>query len=236
MNKSKSLNSYFKSIKDLNPLTKDQEKELAKRIKVGDRSAINALVEHNLKIVITIANKNIGRGIDVDDLIQQGNIGLYEAALRFDPDYGIRFASFARTRVIKMMNELIDTCGRLVRIPVNQEYQRYLDIKEGKDVECLKPVYLDRPLNDDGSITLLSRINIKSSSENLDEEFKALNLAVNSLSEKERRVITWFFGLEGNKKITQIEIGKKLGVTNVTVGNIKKRALSKLKKSYNLNL
>lgn len=236
MNNSESLNRYFESIRDLNPLTKEQERELAVKIKAGDRDAINSLVKHNLKIVVTIANKNIGRGIEVDDLIQQGNIGLYEAALRFDPDHGVRFASFARTRVLKMMNELIDSCGRLVRIPVNQEYQRYLDIKAGKDVDNLKPVYLDQPLGEDGSGSVLSRIDIGEESEDLSEEIQVLGEAVNSLEENERKVITWFFGLGGNEKITQIEIGKKLGVTNVTVGNIKKRALSKLKRIYNLSL
>ena len=138
--KSNSIDKYFKSIRHLNPLTKEEESELATEIQKGCKKSLNKLIEHNLKIVVTIANKNMGRGIQVDDLIQQGNIGLLEAGLRFKPNSGIRFASFASTRILKLMNHLIDQCGRVVRIPVNQEYERYLSLKRGEEVENIKPV------------------------------------------------------------------------------------------------
>jgi len=233
MNKSESLNRYFKSIRNLNPLTREEERELAIKIKQGCRSSINTLVEHNLKIVVTIANKNVGRGILVDDLIQQGNIGLYEAALRFDPDAGVKFTSFARTRVLKMMNELIDHCGRLVRIPVNQEYDRYLAIKSGQEVDNLTPVRLDSLISDDSKETQASKFKFEEADESDQEILDTLKSALGILTDREREVITLFFGLETGERITQIEIGEMLGVTNVTVGNIKKRALAKIKQCYN---
>lgn len=233
MNRSDSLNRYFESIQDLNPLTREQEQELAVKIKEGCRASINTLVQHNLKIVVTIANRNVGRGILIDDLIQQGNIGLYEAALRFDPEHGVKFTSFARTRILKKMNELIDQCGRLVRIPVNQEYDRYLAIKSGKEVKNLAPVRLDSLISDDSKETLESRFKVDVPDEGELERMQTLHAALGVLTEQEREVITLFFGLETGEKITQIEIGKRLGVTNVTVGNIKKRALEKIKKCYN---
>lgn len=233
MSKSESLDRYFKSIKNLNPLSTEEERDLAIQIKSGSRDAINKLVEHNLKIVVTMANKNIGRGILVDDLIQQGNIGLYEAALRFDPDAGVRFTSFARTRVMKLMNELIDSCGRIVRIPVNQEYDRYLAKKRGEDVENLTPVRLDEMISDDIQERRSDRIQFEEPAEEDREFIEGLNSAMSLLTEREREVITLFFGLETGERVTQIEIGQILGVTNVTVGNIKKRALDKLRKVYN---
>lgn len=233
MNRSDSLNRYFESIQNLNPLTREQEQELAVKIKDGCRASINTLVQHNLKIVVTIANRNVGRGILIDDLIQQGNIGLYEAALRFDPEHGVKFTSFARTRILKKMNELIDQCGRLVRIPVNQEYDRYLAIKSGKEVKNLAPVRLDSLISDDSKETLESRFKVDVADEGELERMQTLHAALGVLTEQEREVITLFFGLETGEKITQIEIGKRLGVTNVTVGNIKKRALEKIKKCYN---
>jgi len=233
MNRSDSLNRYFESIQNLNPLTREQEQELAVKIKEGCRASINTLVQHNLKIVVTIANRNVGRGILIDDLIQQGNIGLYEAALRFDPEHGVKFTSFARTRILKKMNELIDQCGRLVRIPVNQEYDRYLAIKSGKEVKNLAPVRLDSLISDDSKETLESRFKVDVADEGELERMQTLHAALGVLTEQEREVITLFFGLETGEKITQIEIGKRLGVTNVTVGNIKKRALEKIKKCYN---
>jgi RNA polymerase primary sigma factor len=214
-------------------LTREQEQELAVKIKEGCRASINTLVQHNLKIVVTIANRNVGRGILIDDLIQQGNIGLYEAALRFDPEHGVKFTSFARTRILKKMNELIDQCGRLVRIPVNQEYDRYLAIKSGKEVKNLAPVRLDSLISDDSKETLESRFKVDVADEGELERMQTLHAALGVLTEQEREVITLFFGLETGEKITQIEIGKRLGVTNVTVGNIKKRALEKIKKCYN---
>jgi len=233
MNRSDSLNRYFESIQNLNPLTREQEQELAVKIKEGCRASINTLVQHNLKIVVTIANRNVGRGILIDDLIQQGNIGLYEAALRFDPEHGVKFTSFARTRILKNMNELIDQCGRLVRIPVNQEYDRYLAIKSGKEVKNLAPVRLDSLISDDSKETLESRFKVDVADEGELERMQTVHAALGVLTEQEREVITLFFGLETGEKITQIEIGKRLGVTNVTVGNIKKRALEKIKKCYN---
>jgi RNA polymerase primary sigma factor len=233
MSKSESLNRYFKSIKNLNPLTSEKERELAIKIRQGCRASINTLVEHNLKIVVTIANKNEGRGILVDDLIQQGNIGLYEAALRFDPEAGVRFSSFARTRVLKMMNELIDHCGRLVRIPVNQEYNRYLAIKSGQEVDNLTPIRLDALISDDSKETWSSKFKFEEEDESDQENLDTLKSALNILTDREREVITLFFGLETGERITQIEIGEILGVTNVTVGNIKKRALEKIKQCYN---
>ena len=130
-NKSESLDRYFKSIKDLNPLEKSEELELARKARAGDTRAFNKLITHNLKIVVTIANKNSNRGILVTDLIQQGNLGLIEAAKRFDPDNGVRFTSYAGTWILKFMNKLIDTCGRIVRIPVNKEIERFEAIKRG---------------------------------------------------------------------------------------------------------
>ena len=233
MSKSESLNRYFKSIRNLNPLTREEERELAFKIRQGDRNAINQLVSHNLKIVVTIANRNVGRGILVDDLIQQGNIGLYEAALRFDPEAGVRFASFARTRVLKMMNELIDHCGRLVRIPVNQEYDRYLAIKSGKEVDNLSTVRLDAMITEDANESRAARFKIEEVDESDKEILDTLKVALEILTDREREVITLFFGLETGERITQIEIGEILGVTNVTVGNIKKRALEKIKQCYN---
>ena len=128
-----SLKSYFRSIQKYQPLSREEELKLAIAIQSGCREALNRLVNHNLKIVVKIAYKNLNRGIDLEDLIQSGNIGLHEAALRFNPDeIRGRFIGFAQTRIPKNINQLIDQCGRTVGIPVNQEYQRYLDLKDGK--------------------------------------------------------------------------------------------------------
>lgn len=231
---SESIRRYYKSISRLDPLSKEEEAYLAGKIKDGCRKSLNKLIEHNLKIVITIANKNVNRGILLDDLIQQGNIGLYEAALRFDPESNVKFATFASTRILKMMNHLIDECGRPVRIPVNQEYQRYLALKNGQEVENIRPVYIDAPLGDDGNETYGSRVLSNTLVDHNHEDHyiqRRVARYLSVLNEKETRVITHIFGI-GAEKITNKQIAEILGVTSATVGNIKKRALAKIKKVH----
>lgn len=234
--KSDSLEKYFKSIRNLNPLTKDEEIELAKKAQLGDRSAINKLVEHNLKIVVKIANKNIGRGIDVDDLIQQGNLGLYEAALRFDPSAGVRFASFAGTRVLKSMNSLIDTCGRAVRIPVNQEYKRYLAIKNGEEVENLNTVKLDDLVRGEESNSTIADTGILAVGASIDEEYEIEDLKVQStsllscLKDRDREIIKLYFGIDQDEALSTSEIAEEVGLTQIRVCQIVKSAKEKMKK------
>ncbi len=111
---SENLPKYFKTIKKSNPLTIDEERALGSRIKSGDRRAVNELVQHNLKIVVKLANRHIGQGVPIDDLIQEGNIGLIEAAERFDPKDGVRFISYASLWIRKRLNEAVVAHGRIV--------------------------------------------------------------------------------------------------------------------------
>jgi RNA polymerase primary sigma factor len=223
--KSESLERYFKSIKNLNPLAKSEEIELAKKAQAGDARAMNKLVEHNLKIVVTIANKNVGRGIDVDDLIQQGNLGLFEAAQRFDPNAGVRFATFAGTRILKMMNQLIDTCGRVVRIPVNQEYKRYLALKKGEEVENLSAVKIDDFVQDDSGKSKADS-GILSVGPSIEEEhdiedFKVRTTTLLSgLKERDRKIIKLYFGIDCPEALPTKEIAEEVDLTQIRVCQI----------------
>lgn len=231
--KSESLDRYFKAIKNLNPLTLEEELELAKKIQAGDETALNKLVEHNLKIVVTIANSQIGRGIDVDDLIQQGNIGLIDAARRFSPEYGVRFASFASTRIFKNINKLIDDCGRIIRIPVNQEYQRYRDKKEGKEVENINSVKLDDFIKDnDGNV---KGINIGAVSPDIDIQHDTdhintkVNYLLGLLKPRDRNIIKMYFGIDEDEEIPTKDIAIRMGLTQIRVCQIINSAKKKLK-------
>jgi RNA polymerase primary sigma factor len=235
-NKSESLSRYFKEIKDLNPLTKAEEIELAFKSQAGDRRAINKLVTHNLKIVITIANKNVIRdhNITVDDLIQQGNLGLYEAALRFKPEGNVRFASFAGTRVLKSMNQLIDTCGRTVRIPVNQEYKRYLDLKAGKDVDNISSVKLDKLVSesDDRTVGDLGILAVAPSIEEVFEHdhFKITTSSLlGKLSERDSKILKMYFGIDEIRPLSSADIADEVGLTQIRVCQIVNSAKKKLK-------
>lgn len=231
--KSESLDRYFKAIKNLNPLTLEEELELAKKIQEGDETALNKLVEHNLKIVVTIANSQIGRGIDVDDLIQQGNIGLIDAARRFSSEYGVRFASFASTRIFKNINKLIDDCGRIIRIPVNQEYQRYRDKKEGKEVENINSVKLDDFIKDnDGNV---KGINIGAVRPDIDIQHDTdhintkVNYLLGLLKPRDRNIIKMYFGIDEDEEIPTKDIATRMGLTQIRVCQIIDSAKKRLK-------
>ena len=223
--KSESLERYFKSIQNLNPLAKSEEIELAKQAQTGNERALNKLVEHNLKIVVTIANKNAGRGIDVDDLIQQGNLGLIEAAQRFDPEEGVRFATYAGTRVLKMMNQLIDTCGRVVRIPVNQEYKRYLALKKGEEVANLNAVKIDDFVQDENGKSKADS-GLLSVGPSIEEEHDIEDFHVRTttllseLKDRDREIIKMYFGIDCPDAMPTKDIAEEVGLTQIRVCQI----------------
>ncbi len=111
------LDLYFKEIKSVDPLTPEEEVELARRIRNSDRRALHELLCHNLRFVVTVAKKYQGRGLSLEDLINEGNIGLIKAALRFDESRGFKFISYAVWWIRQSILAGIADESRLVRIP-----------------------------------------------------------------------------------------------------------------------
>ena len=115
-----SLNSYFKDVSRQPMISQEEEIELTKKIKEGNEAAVKKLVEANLRFVISVAKQYQNKGLALVDLIQEGNIGLIEAARKFDETRGFRFISYAvwwiRQAIIKALS---DQC-RTIRIPANQ--------------------------------------------------------------------------------------------------------------------
>ncbi len=115
---------YFQYLNDISKyplLTKEQEKVLLKKIKEGNRQALDMLVNSNLRFVVNIANLYRGQGLDVGELISEGNMGLIEAARRFDPNQKIKFISYAVWWVRQNINRAIAEKGRMVRISAEKE-------------------------------------------------------------------------------------------------------------------
>lgn len=101
-------NRYIEEIANQQPLTDIEEQELAARIKIGDASALEKLTKANLKFVVSLAHQYKNRGLNEDDLISEGNIGMMYAAQKFDGTRGIRFVKFAATYIRKAMEEAIN--------------------------------------------------------------------------------------------------------------------------------
>lgn len=180
------VSRYFKDIRKSQPLSPDEEKKLAFRIQDGDEEAINLLVEANLKFVVTVARTYQGRGLDLEDLIAEGNVGLIEAAKHFDPNYGFRFISYGCWWIRQAIQAALAQ-DRLIRLPMNKVgivNQIAKTTSEFQDKEGRKPsdrelakavgisitevrmmqaavkyaIQLDQPVGEDGEDTLDSII------------------------------------------------------------------------------
>lgn len=112
-----SVKLYFQQINHISLLSFEEEQELGIRAKNGDRDAINELVEHNLKLVVSIAKKYRGCGLPFLDLIQEGNIGLVRAAEKFDADRGNRFSTHATWWIRQAISRALTTQANLIHVP-----------------------------------------------------------------------------------------------------------------------
>lgn len=118
--KDASLGIYFKDVSKLSMITPEKEIELTRRIKLGDKAAANELVTANLRFVISVAKQYQNKGLDLVDLIQEGNIGMLEAAYKFDETRGYRFISYAVWWIRQSIMRAISKQCRTVRVPMSQ--------------------------------------------------------------------------------------------------------------------
>ena len=110
---------YLKEISKIPLLTYEEEKKLALRIKDGDQDAIDTLIEHNLRLVVSIATHYTGCGLSLLDLIQEGNVGLIKAAKKYDVDKGFRFSTYATWWVRQKIGRALSDQSRSIRVPAH---------------------------------------------------------------------------------------------------------------------
>lgn len=141
-----SLSSYLKNIREIRLLTREEEAELGHRIQNGEQKAIDELVKHNLRYVVSVANKYKGVGLSLPDLISEGNIGLIQAAKRFDPKREVKFITYAVWWIRQaIMHALAEQSGT-VRLPIKQAGLLY---KIGAKVQQLTQTMGREPGNQD---------------------------------------------------------------------------------------
>ena len=140
---------YLKEIGKISLLSLDEETELSKRIAAGDETAKNRLAESNLRLVVSIAKRYVGRGMLFLDLIQEGNIGLMKAVEKFDAEKGYKFSTYATWWIRQAITRAIADQARTIRVPVHMvetinklsRYQRQLTLelnREPTDEELAK--------------------------------------------------------------------------------------------------
>lgn len=123
--KSRVLRRYLKEIREFPLLTREEEQELGKRITEGDQAALRKLVQSNLRFVVSFAKRFRGMGLSFQDIINEGNIGLIEAARRFDPNKGVKFITYAVWWIRQSIMHAISDHGGIFRLPQKQANTLY---------------------------------------------------------------------------------------------------------------
>lgn len=260
-----SLNSYLKDISKIPLLSNAEELEVAKKAKSGDKRALDKLIISNLRFVVSCAKQYQGQGLSLIDLINEGNLGLIEAAKRFDPDRGFKFISYAVWWIRQSILASLSTHSRTIRLPMNQihtitkitktiqefelkhertptdeELENILDMPKSKINAILnsnnKIVSVDVPFQDGEEGTLVDVIentNSPRADQHLMEESNKKNIEyiLDKLTLREHDILMMFFGISCNA-LTLEEIGRKFGITNERVRQIKSKALNNCRSLY----
>ncbi len=131
-----SIKNYLEEI-DKKVLTKEQEQELARKIKNNDSDARKIFIERNLKLVVSIAKNYVGKGLEFMDLIQEGSIGLIKAVEKFDPNKGYKFSTYATWWIRQSIKRAISNKSRNIRIPIymHDKVKKYIKVKERLEEE-----------------------------------------------------------------------------------------------------
>ena len=254
---------YLKEIGKVPLLSADEEIELAQRMEQGDEEAKKRLCESNLRLVVSIAKRYVGRGMLFLDLIQEGNLGLIKAVDKFDYRKGYKFSTYAtwwirqaitrsiadQARTIRIPVHMVETINKLIRVSrqLLQTYGREpspeeIAVEMGLSVEKVReiqkiaqePVSLETPIGEEEDSHLGDFIP--------DEDVPApaeaaafsmlkeqLVEVLDTLTEREQKVLKLRFGLEDGRARTLEEVGKEFDVTRERIRQIEAKALRKLR-------
>lgn len=142
----RALSKYLEEIGKFEPLTPNEEIDLAQRLRAGDRDALKKLTESNLRFVVSVAKDYQGQGLPLTDLINEGNLGLIKAAERFDETRGFKFISYAVWWIRQSILQALAEHSRIVRLPLNRVGTIS---KITKEAEILEQQYERAPLQDE---------------------------------------------------------------------------------------
>ena len=198
------------------PLKKEEERQALTLLSQGDPDAKNTLIEHNLRLVVFIARRFENTGVNLEDLISIGTIGLIKAISTYRLDKNIKLATYA-SRCIE--NEIL-------------MHIRKTDRQKAE-------ISLDEPINMDGEGNELRLSDILGTDEDLifkpleeDVDRKVLRNSLKMLPPREQEIIFLRFGLYGHKELTQKEVAEKLGISQSYISRLEKRILLRLRKEF----
>ncbi len=254
---------YLREIGRVNLLTAQEEVELAKKMEAGSMAARERLIKANLRLVVSVAKKYIGRGMSLLDLIQEGNIGLIRAVEKFDYRRGYKFSTYAtwwirqaitrsiadQARTIRIPVHMVETINKLVRVsrrllqekgrePTSEEIAEEMGIIPEKVREIIKvsqqPISLETPIGEEEDSHLGDFIEDPSALAPADAAShqmlkEAVGAVLDTLSDREQKVLKLRFGLDDGRTRTLEEVGREFDVTRERIRQIEAKALRKLR-------
>jgi RNA polymerase primary sigma factor len=254
---------YLKEIGKVPLLSSEDEIELAKNIELGDEESKQRLTEANLRLVVSIAKRYVGRGMQFLDLIQEGNLGLIKAVEKFDYRKGYKFSTYAtwwirqaitraiadQARTIRIPVHMVETINRLVRVsrqllqelgrePVPEEIAARADMQVERVREIMKvsqePVSLETPIGEEedshlGDFIQDDQVAVPADAATFTMLHEQLMEVLDTLTEREQKVLKLRFGLNDGRPRTLEEVGKEFNVTRERIRQIEAKALRKLR-------
>lgn len=223
-----SLNTYLNEIGSKNLLSDSEEATLASRIQSGDERALNKLMSHNLTFVVSLAQQYKIHGLDVEDLISEGNIGMLRAAKKFDGSMGKRFVAFAAPYIRDAMEKAIEQQTGLFRVPSDAK-------NPSLDKRRSQPLSIDAPVAGSPELSLgrvIPDADAPDPEKTLQRDImqKELQGIVASLAPREQYVARRFYGI-GTSTMTMAEIGQEMGLKRERVRQIRDRAVRQMLKN-----
>lgn len=254
---------YLKEIGKVPLLSAEEEIDLARRMSEGDESAKKRLAEANLRLVVSIAKRYVGRGMLFLDLIQEGNLGLIKAVEKFDYQKGFKFSTYAtwwirqaitraiadQARTIRIPVHMVETINKLIRVsrqllqelgrePLPEEIAKELDMPVDRVREILKisqePVSLETPIGEEedshlGDFIQDDNVPVPAEAAAATLLKEQLNEVLDTLTDREQKVLRLRFGMNDGRARTLEEVGKEFDVTRERIRQIEAKALRKLR-------
>lgn len=212
------LKPYYNDISKYKPLTKEEEMKVGKRVRRGDSKAKDKLVVSNLKFVVDVAKKYYNSGVPFPDLIAEGNIGLIRAADKFDERKGYKFISYAVWWIRQSIQEYIKSRGINTFVSLPETSVGETMCEDSESVETVNK-----------NECLFSDIEESYDKDVIDDQKRIISKLLDNLDDRERNIISDYFGLDDTEELTLNEIGQKYHLTNERVRQIKEKALRKMR-------